>query len=197
MRSAPDWLFYGVVGLLCASGAVNVLLARRLLRAPPSGSGPFVRAQALPPEGPAPGTPLGVIPGTAPDGRQMQLNLRGGPPSVLLVLSPDCHWCSQSMGEWRALVHRYEGRARFVAIAPASSSGVRRYLEVNDLPAEIVENVPRSFCESKRMNLTPETILVGRDGVVKAAWVGYDPSLEAKVGLMLSSKTTGRGSTPK
>lgn len=102
--------------------------------------------------------------------------------TLLLVLSKNCHFCSESAPFYERLSRQVQtsgGRSRLVAVLPEDVGTSRDYL--NGLKISITEIIQASPI-SIGTNATPTLILVDQRGVVKSVWIGkLVPEKEAEV----------------
>jgi hypothetical protein len=91
--------------------------------------------------------------------------------TLLLVLSPQCHFCSESAPLYRRLTEDpvLAKHFHFIAVLPSRVDESRRYL--NALHVTIGEIRQFDFA-SWRVPGTPTLILVDSDGKVVRSWVG-------------------------
>lgn len=91
--------------------------------------------------------------------------------TLLLVVSPNCHFCSESVPFYKKLVLQAAsaGDIRLVAVLPQPINQGRKYL--NDLGVEINE-VEQADLSSIQVSGTPTLILVNSQGVVTDVWLG-------------------------
>jgi hypothetical protein len=91
--------------------------------------------------------------------------------TLLLVLSRDCRYCTESAPFYRSLARETEGRPdiRLIAVFPQEVAEGRKYLE--DLGVNVHE-VRQAAPSSTGAGGTPTLILVDDGGVVKNSWVG-------------------------
>jgi peroxiredoxin len=91
--------------------------------------------------------------------------------TLLLVLSRDCRYCTESAPFYRNLAREAEGRAgvRLIAVFPQEVAEGRKYLA--DLGVSVHE-VRQAAPSSTGAGGTPTLILVDEGGVVRNSWVG-------------------------
>jgi len=113
--------------------------------------------------------------------------------TLLLVLSKDCHFCSESAPFYQRLVRDLEGKdgIRLVAVLPQDVSEGRKYLD--GLGVSINE-VKQSNLESLGVSGTPTLIMVNSEGAVTDSWVGkLPPDKESEVlGRLQGNKVASR-----
>lgn len=131
--------------------------------------------------------PLYVLPiPKQPDGVQStlikpgtKLSLSGldwnkGDQTLLMVLSTNCRFCTESSPFYQRLVQQKGGRGdvRLVAVLPQSVIEAQKYLSDHDISVdEVRQSVPGAFYA----NATPTLILVDRTGSVVESWAGKLP----------------------
>ncbi|HZI18070.1 MAG TPA: hypothetical protein VEY09_05685 [Pyrinomonadaceae bacterium] len=91
--------------------------------------------------------------------------------TLLLVLSSDCRFCTESGPFYQRLARERESRpgVRLIAVLPQEVSEGRKYLEGLGVK---VDEVRQASPLSTGAGGTPTLILVGADGTVKDSWVG-------------------------
>lgn len=157
LRTAALW--WGILGLLVVSVAVNVAQAHRL------------RAVIAPL---APSALLGrtVRPILAADreGRPTTIRFDRNVPTVLYYFSPSCGWCERNWDNVREMANRADGRYRVVAIATETSLAdfaVRR-----ELAFEVYGGIAQEVREALGLSGTPRTIVVSAQGLITHDWTG-------------------------
>ena len=101
--------------------------------------------------------------------------------TLLLALSPGCHYCSESAPFYQRLARETSaaGKAKLIAVFSTPDSEGRKYL--NELAVEIYD-VRQASLDSIGVTGTPTLILVDDAGVVTKAWIGQlQPDAEAEV----------------
>ena len=91
--------------------------------------------------------------------------------TLLLALSKDCHFCSESAPFYRRLMAEVAatGNARAIAVLPNAPSDARTYLESVGVNAR---EVKQADLGSIGVWGTPTLILVDGEGRVRRAWIG-------------------------
>src|SRR5262249_6463928 len=148
---------------LAISGVVNVVLGLKVV-ALGKGQAPVPKVKL--------GSHLDPLTGVDPDGTPITIPFDGvDRPTVLLVLRPGCEWCELNMPNWQSLVNTKSSSFRFVALS-LSAFDLKNYMKANRL------YVPTVFPADDRnpvlgtLTGTPQTIVVGSDGIVKKVWFG-------------------------
>lgn len=95
--------------------------------------------------------------------------------TLLIVLSPGCHFCSESAPFYQRLVNAVarNNDVRLMAVFPQDASEGRRYLDQLGLSIAEVKQAPLN---SIGVIGTPSLILVNNTGIVTEAWMGQLPS---------------------
>ena len=95
--------------------------------------------------------------------------------TLLLALSPGCHFCSESVPFYQRLARAAEGRddIRLVAVFPQPLGEGQKYLDELGVSIKDVKKVDLA---SIQVRGTPTLIMVDSKGVVTDAWVGKLPS---------------------
>jgi hypothetical protein len=141
---------------------------------------------AAPARGPDPSVPAGTkvsLPG---------VDWAGNGRTLLLVLSRDCHFCTESAPFYQRLVRETAGRAdvHLVAVLPQEADEARKYLDSHEIAiGEVRHAQPREA----GAQVTPTLILVNEAGTVEESWIGkLQPSKEAEVlGRLLKERAAG------
>ncbi len=102
--------------------------------------------------------------------------------NMVLVLSTQCHFCSESAEFYRRLLPQAGARkVQIVAVLPQSAEESRRYLTGLGLPVSDVA-VRQSPLTEIQASGTPTLIVVDKKGVVTRTWFGkLGPQGEAEV----------------
>lgn len=154
-----QWLFLLMCAAVAAAAINHILLARSA--PPPAEPRPVV----------ASGTTL-TLPANATGS--------GTADALLLVLSAECRFCTESMPFYRRLAARPEvrsGQVRLSVVSMQPLAEMREYLREHGLEAAHVMSVPES---GLRVGATPGIVLATREGVVRESWLGAVPSREEK-----------------
>ena len=120
-----------------------------------------LREKAGPPAGPANGAKLSI------DG----IDWSESDQTVLLALSDNCHFCSQSAPFYQRLVNALANRrdVRLVALFPQQSDEAKKYLAKIEVP---IADVRQASFGLLGVSGTPTVILVDRTGTIKQSWMG-------------------------
>ena len=104
-------------------------------------------------------------------------------PSLLLVLSANCRYCTESMPFYKTLADLSQvrsGNLRLGVVSLQPADDMRKYLAAHSLGIEAVISVPES---GFNVMGTPTLVLVRRDGVVQRSWGGWLNGEEEKTVL--------------
>lgn len=99
--------------------------------------------------------------------------------TLVMVLQSDCPYCEQSLPFYRSLksLPRESDDLQIVIVAPPGDHNIEAYREIIQ-PDAVVFVDPLGL----PVTGTPTLLLVDRDGVIEAAWMGLlDQSREAEV----------------
>jgi hypothetical protein len=152
---ARNW--WPVVLIAALSGVV--VLQRLQMRRPAPPPPPYRVGEMLPP------FTLNTL-----DGRSARIEWTGRLPTMIYVLRPDCVWCSRNLASLRAVVGAASGY-RIVGVS-LRSAGLKQYVKETGLPFPIYVVPDANTVQSLRLNVTPETIIVARTGVVVKVFQG-------------------------
>jgi hypothetical protein len=100
-------------------------------------------------------------------------------PTLVLGLSTQCHFCTDSAPFYRRLTQSTGINVRTVALLPQPVPEAQQYLVSHGVPVDEVRQVAGS---SIGLTATPTLLLVDAAGVVTDIWVGkLQPEQEARV----------------
>jgi redoxin len=111
--------------------------------------------------------------------------------TLLLILSSDCDYCSESAPFYQRLAKEIANQdgVRIVAVLPQAVSEGQKYL--NKLGVSVTD-VKQAAPPSVGAIATPTLILVNNEGVVADSWVGkLKPNDEASLMMRLHSSAKG------
>lgn len=101
--------------------------------------------------------------------------------TLLLVLSTECHFCSESMPFYRQIVEQVGNipRRRLIAVFAQSVTEGRQYLSAQGLA---ITDVRQATAAELGVSGVPTLILIDKQGTVSNVWVGkLGPNLEQLV----------------
>ncbi len=118
-----------------------------------------------------------------PIGKVLQVpgvDWNGGEKTVVLALSTQCHFCSESAPFYRKLAEASKAKnVRVFALFPQSQDEARQYFK--DLGVSIQE-IRQGPLANIFVSSTPTLLIVNRTGVVTEGWIGKLPeSLQNEV----------------
>jgi hypothetical protein len=93
--------------------------------------------------------------------------------ALVLFVNSACHYCSESMPFYRALLaarNRSNSNVRVAALAREDLATLRDYLHEKQLAPDQSLAIP--IDSPAKLSLTPTLLLVGRDMVIKKLWLG-------------------------
>jgi rhodanese-related sulfurtransferase len=107
-------------------------------------------------------------------GRKLNLpgvDLAGNKQTLLMALSTNCHFCTESAALYRRLAAglAHNGETRVVAVLPQTVEEGRQYLQSLDVP---VETVLQANLASAGFAATPTLVIVKDDGTITDMWTG-------------------------
>jgi peroxiredoxin len=176
MRRSSDPI---LLGLLAASLFCNAYQYRHI-RLPLTSSAPALKVgDTLPPF-------------SAHDLRGAQVTLRFEQrPTILYIFSPKCSWCDRNFDNAIELSKQTESRYNFVAVSLDDTTLIE-YIQRNHLRWTVLTNVSSSTMTSYRLGVTPQTIVVGPNGVVLHSWTGaYSPPTVSEIQKTLAVRLPG------
>ena len=169
MQTPVNRLGPGIVGALAAILLVaNLMLIwqnRRLAA--------VVASQTLAME-PLRGAQVPALRGVDPRGRRLTLDYAGqSRRTLLLVSSTNCAACDRNWGAWEKLLKRLDAASVRPVVVNLSGEVNEAYLRqhgVGDIP--VFAGVDAEVLLAYNLRLSPQTVLVDRQGVVKEVWSG-------------------------
>jgi thiol-disulfide isomerase/thioredoxin len=95
--------------------------------------------------------------------------------TLLMVLSTNCHFCTESAPFYQRLAQQKAGRqdVRLVAVLPQVMSEAQKYLSDHNI---VVDDVRQSVPGAAYARGTPTLIMVDRTGSVVTSWIGKLPA---------------------
>ena len=103
---------------------------------------------------------------------------RGSPKTVVLALSTNCHFCTESAGFYRELsLQCHQRHIPIIAVLPQEIAASQSYLASEGVTVDEVRQVQLS---DLRVDGTPTLVIVDGSGVVKKVWYGKLPSNKEK-----------------
>lgn len=120
------------------------------------------------------------------------VNWRENGQTMLLALSKDCHFCSESAPFYRRLVREIEKNsgAKLIALFPQPVIEGREYLEYLGVG---IEDTRHEQLAPLGVTGTPAIVLVNEEGVVTSSWIGkLSPASETEVlGKLQANRAAG------
>jgi len=170
--------------ILVALVGATVLVKNYLIRTPaallqtqtsnqqgPPGPGQRPPNEAAAKPGPAAGTQVSL----------QGINWSESSKSVLLALSDQCHFCSESAPFYQRLSTELaqRGDIRLIAVFPQQVGDSKQYLTKLGVP---ISDVRQATLDSLGVRGTPTVIIVDKNGKVQQSWVGrLSPDKESEV----------------
>lgn len=101
------------------------------------------------------------------------INWQSSKKNVVLGLSTNCHFCSESSGFYRELVRQCKEKSiRTIAVFPEQANAAEAYLKEKGIQ---VDEVRQAALPEIGISGTPTLLIVGDKGVVQHVWVGKLP----------------------
>ena len=150
-----------ILALLMLSLTINVFQA-------------YTSAQRPSPELPqiAIGDQIPEVLGTSPDGAPVSIrfvdSLR---PTVIYVLSPNCIWCQRNLANIQHLSSEKGAEYRFVGLSLTEDGWDQHVRDANYSGIEVYV-ADRASVDELRLGITPQTLVLDRDGTVVRNWLG-------------------------
>jgi peroxiredoxin len=110
-------------------------------------------------------------------------------PTVLYVFSPQCGWCTRNLANVKSLAQETRGRYRFIALS-LSDKDFKDYVSRSELGFQSYAGISNETRAAYKLGVTPQTIVVSRDGRVQKAWSGaYSDDVEEQVEAFFGATT--------
>lgn len=94
--------------------------------------------------------------------------------TLILALSEDCHFCSESASFYQKIVSQRQGKSlKLIAVLPQDTQSGQNYLKSLGVA---VDEIRQASLSSIQVSGTPTLLLVDSNGVVKEVWIGKLPS---------------------
>lgn len=122
--------------------------------------------------GATPGTRVSALRGTDLQGKPIVVPVTGQRKSVILVFSQNCGYCKKNWPNWRSLLDSIGGvtNVAFVNLTPQLDEA---YIAENRMQRyQVIARVESASKQEYRLNVTPQTLLIGSDGVIERVWTG-------------------------
>ena len=105
---------------------------------------------------------------------------QSGKSTVVLALSTECHFCSESKPFYRQLISKATADGvKVVAVLPQSPDASKKYLDIDSVAVAQVVQQPLS---NLNVSGTPTLLLVDSQGIVTKTWIGkLDSAAEKEV----------------
>jgi hypothetical protein len=93
--------------------------------------------------------------------------------TLLLVFSSSCPVCEENWPTWRAMLEGIDEEEVRVVALDLPSRAPSDYLKRHGLRKNwVIRNVDQKIVAAYRLNLVPQTIIIGPGGRVQATWTG-------------------------
>jgi hypothetical protein len=103
---------------------------------------------------------------------------RDAPKTVVLALSTNCRYCTESAGFYRELsLQCHERHIPIIAVLPQEVAAAQSYLKDEGV---IVDEVRQVQLSNLRVDATPTLVIVDGGNIVKKVWVGKLASNQEK-----------------
>lgn len=91
--------------------------------------------------------------------------------SVVYVFTPKCGWCAKNLPDFEKLYGFRQHDYRFIVVS-LSGDGLAEYLQSSGLKMHVYSKPLQSDQDLYHLGSTPQTIVIGPDGVVQKSWEG-------------------------
>lgn len=134
------------------------------------------RAAAGLPRSLAPGDTVPPLRGIGMAGEDLAVRYGDGEAerTLLLVFSPLCSWCTRNMASWEAIARAVEGEGVRIVAVSTTRAEVAEYAAQHPLlqRVPVIAEVDARDQRAYGLQGTPQTLVVGGDGVVEKVWLG-------------------------
>ena len=107
-------------------------------------------------------------PSTPPNVAALDVNWKGSNQTLVLAISANCHFCTESATFYKSLVLN-RGNTHLVAVLPQPVEDGKKYLERLGVSVDEVRQLP---LDQIGIYGTPSLLLVDASGIVKNFWQG-------------------------
>jgi hypothetical protein len=152
--------------LLGISLTANVLLGFAYLRLSTVGG----TLNAEPRRGPEIGATIPSFVARRWQGDVEQISFGAGPPTLLYVFSPKCHWCRRNMANWRSLVEAARSSHRIIALS--LDPNVEEFIRAEPLNVPVYVEPSPETTKALMLQTTPHTVRISAQGRVVGSWLG-------------------------
>lgn len=104
-------------------------------------------------------------------GDDRSLEFSDGDPTLLFFFRTDCPACQKTRPAWNRLAAKLQDRAEVLAVSSEPMETLRAY-EGERSPSYPLFTVERSTLADYAITVVPQTLLVGREGLVLGVWPG-------------------------
>jgi hypothetical protein len=94
-----------------------------------------------------------------------------GPPTILYVFSPSCHWCARNLQNLRSVRDALGGRFRFIGLS-LSKKDLSAYVARTGLSFPVFTEPSDASSLAYHFSETPETWVISGSGKLKKRWAG-------------------------
>ncbi|MBO0860213.1 MAG: hypothetical protein J2P21_17425 [Chloracidobacterium sp.] len=121
-----------------------------------------------------PGTKLPPLEGFDVDGNRHTIAYsRDSRKTILLVISPRCRACEQSLPNLKAIVNGLDQKSFRLAAVSLQSEGLKEYMYRRGLDrVPVLTEVDPKLRVAYNLSLTPQIILIDAGGAVEKVWTG-------------------------
>lgn len=92
---------------------------------------------------------------------------------LLFIFSTKCHFCEQNLPNWADVSKSIDNnKVIIVGISTQDLDATRSYFQEKRLPFVVLVPKDKSFSKDYKINVVPQTILVGRGGIIRKIWEG-------------------------
>jgi hypothetical protein len=128
---------------------------------------------------PSEGTMLPPLEGIDLAGHHIVVPFDGNRETLLLVFSPTCHFCMLNWPTWQTITARLDQRSVRVVYANLSNKLDLPYVSEHRMSqGQILAQTDAKSILAYRLQLTPETMLIGANGKMQAVWPGLIDSAQ-------------------
>jgi peroxiredoxin len=118
------------------------------------------------------GTDINFIPTVAKNGAKSEVRLGDGHWSIIYIMSPSCVWCARNLKNASALATMTKNsKYRFIGLS-TTNKDLEQYIAAKAPPFPIIVADKDHLPKGLDLSSTPQTVVVGPDGIVKKVWQG-------------------------
>jgi hypothetical protein len=128
-----------------------------------------------------PGTLVPPLKGIGLSGEPLDISYNTRQNTLLLIFSPHCGFCEKNWPQWKSLLSSLDRSRTQPVLVDLSSTVTTAFLSAHQISTEVLmAHVDPAAYAKYSLRITPQTILINKDGVVSHVWTGLLTNSEQK-----------------